>query len=171
MSNTSEVVRYTLCLECELELVISALLKKQSFFLISPLLLVATLLQIHNSISFDTPIHQGYDHLLPNVVTFVFNDRFWNILFLSISSTHTLARMTWPYLLSSRHSTLYSHCKKINNIIGAHKYIVLLNKNFKKVSKYFIWFQELLSTFIDLSSLSIISIKSSLAQNINFIQI
>lgn len=73
---------------------ISSFTEETIFFSISPLLLIATLLQIHNSIGFDLSIHQCYDHLLPNMVTFVFNNGFWNILFLSISSTHTLARMT-----------------------------------------------------------------------------
>lgn len=111
---------------------------RNNFFAVSPLLLIATLLQIHNSVSFDISIHQCYDHLLPNVAIFVFNNGFWNILFLSISS-RTLDRMTWPYLLSSRHSTLHSLAKNINILIGAHNYISLQNDTKQnKTPKYFI---------------------------------
>lgn len=98
------------------------------------ILLIATLLQIHNLVSFDISIHQCYDHLLSNVAIFVFNNGFWNILFLSISS-HTFDKMTWPYLLSSRHSTLHSLTKNINIPIGAHNYIILPNDTKTKQNK------------------------------------
>lgn len=139
---------------------------------ISLLLLILTLLKVHNSIIFDIFIHQCYDHC-----------QMWLTLFSIMDfGIFYLYPFPLPYpFINQDDRTLFtifqalhipfSLQKNMNILTGTHSYIALLNKNCIQIlphliSRVCINLHRIIIHFFFL----IIPIMPSLTQNIDFVQ-